>query len=114
MSQAITKSLIALTVVVCFMVTPRLARAETPYTQPATSPDVPAEAILADVFLLRPLGFAATVLGAAAFVVSLPFSLPTRSVNTVANKLVVEPAKYTFVRPVGRMEPTLTEPELAR
>lgn len=64
-----------------------------------------AGAILVDAFLLRPLGLAATVLGTAAFVVTLPFSLPTRSADDAAEVLVVKPAKYTFARPLGEVEP---------
>ena len=64
-----------------------------------------AGAILVDAFLLRPLGLAATVLGTAAFLVTLPFSLPTRSADQAANALVVEPAHYTFARPLGQVEP---------
>lgn len=61
--------------------------------------------MLLDAFLLRPLGLAATVLGTAAFVVTLPFSLPTRSADAAAKVLVVKPAKYTFARPLGEVEP---------
>ena len=61
--------------------------------------------MLLDAFLLRPLGLAATVLGTAAFVVTLPFSLPTRSADDAAKALVVKPAKYTFARPFGEVEP---------
>ena len=61
--------------------------------------------MLMDAFLLRPLGLAATVLGAAVFVVTLPFSLPTRSADDAAEVLVVKPARYTFARPLGKLEP---------
>ena len=61
--------------------------------------------MLLDAFLLRPLGLAATALGTAAFVVTLPFSLPTRSADDAAKALVVKPAKYTFARPLGQVEP---------
>jgi hypothetical protein len=64
-----------------------------------------AGAMLVDAFLLRPLGFAATVLGTATFLVTLPFSLPTRSADDAAKALVVKPAKYTFARPLGKVEP---------
>ena len=64
-----------------------------------------AGAMLADAFLLRPLGLAATVLGTAVFIVTLPFSLPTRSADDAAEVLVVKPAKYTFARPLGEVEP---------
>ncbi len=61
--------------------------------------------MLVDVFLLRPLGLAATVLGTATFIVTLPFSLPTRSADDAAKVLVVKPATYTFARPLGEVEP---------
>jgi hypothetical protein len=54
-----------------------------------------------DFILLRPLGFAATVIGAGVFVVSLPFSLIGRNTNEAAEKLVVEPFLFTFDRPLG-------------
>lgn len=64
-----------------------------------------AGAMVLDALLLRPLGLAATVLGAATFVVTLPFSLPTRSADDAAKVLVVKPAEYTFARPLGEVEP---------
>ena len=54
-----------------------------------------------DLIALRPLGLAATVIGAGVFVVSLPFSLIGRNVNEAAKKLVVEPFLFTFDRPLG-------------
>ena len=61
--------------------------------------------ILVDAFVLRPLGLAATVLGTATFVLTLPFSLPTRSAEKAAQALVVKPAEYTFARPLGEVKP---------
>lgn len=61
------------------------------------------EAMAADVLLLRPLGIVATVLGSAAFVVSLPFSALGGNVGQAADKLVAEPAAYTFKRPLGEL-----------
>jgi hypothetical protein len=69
-----------------------------------TEEAVSAEAIIADGLLLRPGGLVATVLGTAVFVVILPFSIPTKSVEKAAHKLIVDPAKYTFVRPMGQIE----------
>jgi hypothetical protein len=59
------------------------------------------EKMTADLCLVRPLGIASTVLGAAVFVVSLPFSILGGNVGEAGNKLVVDPAKFTFVRPIG-------------
>jgi hypothetical protein len=66
--------------------------------------DGSAEAMLVDGFVLKPAGVLATLVGSAAFVVMLPFSIPTRSVDKAAQKLVVDPARYTFVRPLGQVE----------
>jgi hypothetical protein len=54
-----------------------------------------------DLLVARPIGAVMTLLGAAAFVVSLPFTAATRSVHQAAHDLVVEPAKETFYRCLG-------------
>ena len=55
----------------------------------------------ADLILARPLGIVATVLGCAVFVVSLPFSALGGNTKQASQKLVVEPASFTFNRPLG-------------
>ena len=55
----------------------------------------------ADLILARPLGIVATVLGCAVFVVSLPFSALGGNTKQAAQKLVKEPAAFTFTRPLG-------------
>jgi hypothetical protein len=35
------------------------------------------------------------------FIASLPFSVLGRNVKTAAKTLMIEPAKFTFVRPLG-------------
>jgi hypothetical protein len=62
-----------------------------------------AGAVVSDVLVLRPLGFAGTILGSAAFVVSLPVTLATHKVNGAEKILVQEPYEYTFERPLGQM-----------
>ena len=54
-----------------------------------------------DVLMLRPLGLAGTAVGTAFFIVTLPFSVLGGNTGEAAQKLVVQPAKYTFVRPLG-------------
>lgn len=49
----------------------------------------------------RPLWFGATVVGGALFVVTLPVSVLSKSVNKTAKSLVVKPAQATFRRPLG-------------
>jgi len=94
---------VALLVAVLFLCATSLVHAaENSYT--ARTEDVSAEEIIVDGLLLRPSGIVATVVGTAVFVVTLPFSIPTRSVDKAAQKLVVDPARYTFVRPLGLIE----------
>ncbi len=57
--------------------------------------------IVLDVLLARPLGIVSIALGVGVFIIALPFTLPTRSVGTAADKLVAEPFKFTFIRPIG-------------
>src|SRR4030095_4584758 len=55
-------------------------------------------AMVADLVIARPLGVVFTALGAAVFVVSLPFTAAAGGVKEAANGLVVGPAKEKFVR----------------
>ena len=98
------RSGIALTMVMLLFCATSLVHAQDTYTDKGGS-DVTAEAIIVDGLLLRPAGVLATMVGSLAFVVTLPFSIPTRSVDKAAQKLIVDPAKYTFVRPMGQIEP---------
>ena len=94
---------IALLVMVLFLCATSLVHAaENAYM--ARTEDVSAEEIIVDGLLLRPSGIVATIAGTAVFVVTLPFSIPTKSVDKAAQKLVVDPAKYTFVRPLGQVD----------
>jgi hypothetical protein len=58
-------------------------------------------AMMADLLVARPLGIVFTVVGTAAFVVSLPFSAAGGNVGEAAEKLVLNPARETFVRCLG-------------
>ncbi len=59
---------------------------------------------LLDIVFLRPVGFVSTVLGTAAYVVSLPISIPTKKADKAADKLVFAPFNYTFTRPLGSIK----------
>jgi uncharacterized membrane protein len=97
------RSGIALLVMVLFLCATSLVHAaENSYM--ARTEDVSAEEIIVDGLLLRPSGIVATVAGTVVFVVTLPFSIPTKSVDKAAQKLIVDPARYTFVRPLGLIE----------
>lgn len=54
-----------------------------------------------DLLLARPLGILATVAGGAIFLVSLPISAMTGQTRMVYEKMVREPARYAFKRPIG-------------
>ncbi len=60
-------------------------------------------AVVSDILVLRPLGFVGTILGGAAFVVSLPVTLATHNVDNVEKIIVEKPFNYTFERPLGNM-----------
>ncbi|ANQ86774.1 hypothetical protein [Azoarcus olearius] len=55
----------------------------------------------ADLFIVRPFSLIASVLGAAGFVIALPFTIPTGTVGETGRDWVVDPLEYTFYRPLG-------------
>ena len=59
--------------------------------------------MLADAFLVRPFMLVSTVLTTVTYVVTLPFSLLGGNAGEAGQQLVVEPAAYTFTRPLGEM-----------
>jgi hypothetical protein len=61
--------------------------------------------MMVDVVVVRPLGLLTTLAGVALTVVALPFTLPSGSVASSVQTLIVEPARYTFKRPLGEFEP---------
>ncbi|MDR9750809.1 multidrug transporter [Pseudomonas sp. SZMC_28357] len=61
----------------------------------------PAYAMLGDLLIARPLLVVGTVIGAAAFVVSLPFTALGGGIGDAGQALVVDPAKAAFVRCLG-------------
>lgn len=54
-----------------------------------------------DLVVVRPIGLVATALGTVVFVISLPFSALGDNVGVAGQKLVKDPAAYTFRRPLG-------------
>jgi len=67
-----------------------------------TKPSNPSIAgIVADVIFLRPLGFAATIAGCTAFIISLPIDLPMQKTELMHETLALKPAYFTFLRPFG-------------
>lgn len=63
-----------------------------------------ATAMAFDLLIVRPLGIVATVGGIGLFIAQLPLALVQFELpREPARKLVVEPAAYTFTRPLGEM-----------
>jgi diacylglycerol kinase len=59
------------------------------------------QAMIGDILILRPLGLLATAVGAIVQGIGLPVSLLGGNAKEAGDALVVAPAKFTFVRPVG-------------
>jgi hypothetical protein len=61
-----------------------------------------AEAMAADLLVLRPLGLVTTVLGIALYTVALPLTAWSRErMDKAEQRFIIDPAVYTFVRPLG-------------
>ncbi len=57
------------------------------------------EYMMLDILIVRPLGILAGVLGSGIFVLSLPYTIPTRGVNQAAEIFVKRPFQFSFTRP---------------
>ena len=60
-----------------------------------------APAIIADVFICRPLGRMALTGGSALYVLTLPFTVPAKGKEAAKRTLVLFPYHYTFTRQLG-------------
>jgi hypothetical protein len=60
-------------------------------------------AVVLDILVLRPLGLCGTILGASAFVISLPVTVPFKKTDEASKMLVMEPYGYTFERHLGKI-----------
>ena len=63
--------------------------------------NISSEAMVADLVVARPLGFASYLMGCAFYLVSLPFSVLGGNVEDTAEKFVLDTAEFTFKRPLG-------------
>ncbi|MGD8833302.1 MAG: hypothetical protein PVJ84_00780 [Desulfobacteraceae bacterium] len=57
--------------------------------------------MIADGILVRPLGIVSLVAGFGIFIISSPFSALGGNIGEAWDTLVVEPATFTFARPLG-------------
>jgi len=70
-------------------------------TAPAFAETTDGAAIICDVLIARPVGLASIVIGSVMYIVALPFSIPSDSVDKTGKLLVADPFTYTFSRPLG-------------
>lgn len=83
-----------------FAATPVLA-GDAPNAAAMSDKDYSSGAIVFDALILRPMGLIATAFGAGVYIVSLPFTLISEDADRVGAKMVGEPLRYTFKRPLG-------------
>lgn len=60
-------------------------------------------AIVLDVLIARPLGIASLAIGTVVFIVALPYTIPSWTLGRTADKLIADPFRFTFLRPVGEV-----------
>jgi hypothetical protein len=72
---------------------------------PGAGDEPTAAAMVADALVARPLYAAATVIGAAVFVVTLPFSAIGGNVKEASQELVTGPAQGLLTRCLGCRQP---------
>jgi len=60
--------------------------------------------MLFDLGIVRPLSLVGTAATSVLFVVGLPFEAASGTVGAARKKLVDEPAKFTFIRPLGELQ----------
>ena len=68
------------------------------------SEDPSGGAMLFDLCVVRPIGLVATALGSVTFLLSWPFSALGGNSDVAGEKLVKDPAAYTFKRPLGEFQ----------
>ena len=84
-----------------------LAISSSSFAEGTTTSEPDGYDVMMDAVFLRPLGFVGTMVGSALFVGLSPLvavasiPAPHDAFEKLADTIVVKPAKYTFVRPVG-------------
>jgi hypothetical protein len=66
------------------------------------SRDASVPEIVGDALWVRPLGFMKTALGATAFVISLPVTIPLQKNEEAKEFLITYPYNYYFKRSIGK------------
>lgn len=85
-----------------------LDRAERGFVDPpGTEPS--AAVVFMDSLVAKPAGTVVTAGGTALFVLTLPWTIPSKSTDQAARSLIGRPFGYSFVRPVGRSDKRFEE-----
>jgi len=53
---------------------------------------------LMDLLIARPIGIIAGIAGTGVFIVTLPFTIPTKSVDKASKMLITDPMHFSFSR----------------
>jgi len=95
----ITKKTLALVTIISLLIIPFGSSAVAQEYFEAENPS--GGAMIFDFCVVRPVGIVATAIGSVAFVLSWPFSALGDNSDVASQKLIKEPAAYTFKRPLG-------------
>lgn len=100
--------------IAAIVISVHLALPQVLWAQVAVDESPSAGAMVGDLLVARPMGLVMTVGGAAAFVVSLPFTLLAGHASEAADTLMVGPARTTFMRCLGCREVGYTNKDVER
>lgn len=93
------KNMMILLCLISLIITPLGASAlASPVKNP---PEIGADTMVADFFVVRPLQLASLIMGTGVFIVSLPFSALGNNVDQAYDMMMKEPAQLLFKRPLG-------------
>ena len=90
------KKVIAVAAISVFTAVPALAEEQMP-------PERRGGDMAIDMVIARPIGLLGIIGGSLLFVVALPFTIPSGSMDAAADELVKKPIDYTFKRPLGQV-----------
>jgi hypothetical protein len=96
-----SRNMLIIVLAAALALAPAAASAESPEKQQVPRDEYGAVQMATDLLLGRPLGLAATIVGTALFIVSLPFSAAGGNMEQAGQVLVQAPAEFTFKRPLG-------------
>ncbi len=77
------------------------------------TPLEPNSTVLAlDALVAKPMGLCTTVVGTGVFAITIPFTAPSGDLGRAGRAMVVNPAGWTFMRPLGKSDFRFEDPPL--